>query len=452
MADVSHSYDQTPVAEIEQVTRMFHKGATIRVFVIGGKYWYAAVDIGKVLGIGRNGPEVRRYLETGFMTVNLTGFAEANPGLVDLAQTKNGLLVLVNDPAVDTLTRYGMQMGRCVEKEGWYMMAKEEPQQQVIQTAAKPLSQTPVTELIEQEETTEEILKAFEQAEKVHVTIRPKPRPPRKDTRMPNSPISIRPERISPDQARRYLAANTSNRNIRRELVKVYARDMAEGRWKDNGETIKFSKDGVLIDGQHRLEAVVQANVTISMVVVRGLNADVQATIDAGAKRTAGDALKLRGEMYGRTLAAVARRCLIWEASDRKDMDPSHRSVSHQEVIDYVAAHPDLQNATDFAQHITGSRPAPLSVMGFSYWALAQISQDDADLFFEGLTTGVNLTPGNPVLALRNRLLDVRYRRYSAQDDREKVALIFKGWNFFRAGRPVQILKFMKSESFPIPK
>jgi hypothetical protein len=78
-------------------------------------------------------------------------------------------------------------------------------------------------------------------------------------------------------------------------LVARYAREIAAGRWKPNGETIKFTMDGVLLDGQHRLAAVALAGVGIETTVVWGLDPDCFDTIDSGRPRSAADMLAIQG-------------------------------------------------------------------------------------------------------------------------------------------------------------
>jgi hypothetical protein len=67
------------------------------------------------------------------------------------------------------------------------------------------------------------------------------------------------------------------------------------GEWDLNGQTIKVSVDGALLDGQHRLEAVVHSGVTISSVVVRGLSPAARDTIDTGRRRRLADVLAIEG-------------------------------------------------------------------------------------------------------------------------------------------------------------
>lgn len=97
---------------------------------------------------------------------------------------------------------------------------------------------------------------------------------------MPDSP-TVEITDVDPELAERWLARNPNNRNLRRAVVDSYARDMSTGNWVLNGETIKLDVAGRLVDGQHRLSAVVAAEVTVPMIVVRGVDPGVMDTVDA---------------------------------------------------------------------------------------------------------------------------------------------------------------------------
>jgi hypothetical protein len=65
----------------------------------------------------------------------------------------------------------------------------------------------------------------------------------------------------------------------------MYARDMEAGRWQLTHQGIAFNNSGELIDGQHRLLAIIEANVAIKMVVSTGMALEYDAPIDQGYGR-----------------------------------------------------------------------------------------------------------------------------------------------------------------------
>ena len=106
--------------------------------------------------------------------------------------------------------------------------------------------------------------------------------------------INMRIETISPEQAKKYLERNHANRNINEGRVTSYARDMKNGGWQLNGEAIKFNKSGELIDGQHRLTAIIRSGVPVTMCVIVGLDASIS-EVDRGKPRTTKDTLTIDG-------------------------------------------------------------------------------------------------------------------------------------------------------------
>ena len=63
--------------------------------------------------------------------------------------------------------------------------------------------------------------------------------------------MTITQERITPEMAKEYLGMNTDNyRKLNNGRVLTYSADMKNGKWQMNGESIKFSENGALMDGQ----------------------------------------------------------------------------------------------------------------------------------------------------------------------------------------------------------
>lgn len=99
---------------------------------------------------------------------------------------------------------------------------------------------------------------------------------------------------ITPEMAMAWLDGhNVHNRPLRQARVDRYVRDMRLGRWQLTHQGIAFSKDGVLIDGQHRLWAIVESGCTIKILVHHGLPIASQTVIDTAEPRNVRDRLYL---------------------------------------------------------------------------------------------------------------------------------------------------------------
>lgn len=87
--------------------------------------------------------------------------------------------------------------------------------------------------------------------------------------------LDITVEVISPQEAQAYLNNNAKHRPIKEKKVAEYMAEMVDGKWRLNGKTICFDSTGRLLNGQHRLSAVVRAGISLTTVVVRGLDPDL---------------------------------------------------------------------------------------------------------------------------------------------------------------------------------
>lgn len=259
---------------------------------------------------------------------------------------------------------------------------------------------------------------------------------------------------ITPELARTWLGFNTHNRNVRQRVVLAYAADMAGGHWRWNGESVKFAADGTLLDGQHRLSAIVEADRTIPMLVVRGLENDAQETVDGGAKRKFADVLKLRGEPVAVALASIVRRVTMWESGMRRSEGPAYAPTNAQ-MVQTLEKYPWLREVATSSVNIATHCGMPASVLGLGWWLFAQLDDgSDVQFFFERLADGQDLLRGDPIYELRKAINNSR----SVRGERSVTyltAILIKAWNAYRDGTKVGQLAFRpggsRPERFPEP-
>lgn len=155
--------------------------------------------------------------------------------------------------------------------------------------------------------------------------------------------MQIEVETITPELAKEYLKGNTNNRSLRAHHVANIARDIVSGNWRLNGDAIRFNCDGQLLDGQHRLSAIVRAGQPVKTVVARGIERSAVVTIDAGAKRTAGDQLSLRGVKGANSTATAVRYAMSMR--DSTNFRPG--SYTNSEVLDFYQKHRGISENID---------------------------------------------------------------------------------------------------------
>src|SRR5262245_13650208 len=117
----------------------------------------------------------------------------------------------------------------------------------------------------------------------------------------------IKIEVITPAMAGQMLGTSAGNRSLRKAAINRYARDMVADRWVLNGEGIKFDAAGRLVDGHHRLNAVIAAQKPQSFLIIRNVPTDAMLTLDTGIGRSFYDAGIVAGKNYDSRVGPIAR-------------------------------------------------------------------------------------------------------------------------------------------------
>lgn len=91
---------------------------------------------------------------------------------------------------------------------------------------------------------------------------------------------------ITPKVAEFLLNLNwPQNRKLVESTVKSYTASIKHGNWKLNGMPIVVSSKGNMLNGQHRLFAVIEAEADIQSVIQFGIDEDTFDTMDCGTNR-----------------------------------------------------------------------------------------------------------------------------------------------------------------------
>jgi hypothetical protein len=89
------------------------------------------------------------------------------------------------------------------------------------------------------------------------------------------------------------------------------ADDMEAGRWLETHQGIGLDHEGNLVDGQHRLSAIVLSGCEQWLWTWEGVTRAMMKVIDCGKIRSIPDALMIDGHHAGSTEVAIARRLLL---------------------------------------------------------------------------------------------------------------------------------------------
>lgn len=255
--------------------------------------------------------------------------------------------------------------------------------------------------------------------------------------RTKTAPVRAEIITVTPHMARAWLAENGSNRSLRRILIRTYANEMMAGRWRVTGEAIQFGTDGRLLNGQHRLNAVIMADTAVPMLVVSGVDPDAQLVMDSGAKRTASDALSFLGVPNAAIVAAIGRLAL--QVAYSPDAFNSY-VPTHSELAEWVESHGQVHRSATFASTSAKKIAMQPAVVGYTHMVLSGIDVFAAESFWTAVADQVAAYPGDPAVALARRL-NVARRERETLPKHALLSMVYRAWNVRRDGRAMSIVK-----------
>lgn len=206
---------------------------------------------------------------------------------------------------------------------------------------------------------------------------------------------------VTPYLAQVFLQNNTANRRVSPKNLEDVIRDILSGEWDLNGESIKFSREGLLNDAQHRNFGVLLTGENIKSVIVFGLQRASNRTVDKGRKRTGADQAGTRGEKNAVVLSAAAALAFhLYEG----------RAGTAVETDDYLIENGDKLRE-GLAAAGTGSIPkighaAP--VVAATHLLGIGAHRDDLREFFHIVRTGLVEKNTDPARAIYNALNPAR--------------------------------------------
>lgn len=266
---------------------------------------------------------------------------------------------------------------------------------------------------------------------------------------------------VTPEMASDWRAHRTydHNRNVSPAVTARYQRDMESGLWKLIRHGLIFDTFGKLIDGQHRMQALANANhdaltkhygqSAIPFWIYPNEARDTFDALDQGYKRQVSHLLHVPNT----TTVAAGGRWLTALASQDVLGLPRFQGLTNPEVYRTVRAWPELEryatqtNNVRLRTYITGAPHVAV---------LAQASRTEFGTperiseWFDGLLYGVNLDPQDPRLKLRDRFMLSHHALKGTANRNAVYALICKAWNAYAQGASINQLSWRGSvEAFP---
>lgn len=238
--------------------------------------------------------------------------------------------------------------------------------------------------------------------------------------------------------------------------VRKLANAMTENMWAPNTENIKIAYLGnkaFLIDGQHRLNAVIMAKKSVQMLVARIIVKDeaelmFQTThIDIGKNRDTADMLHLLGIEEAKTLIPSVKVMLnltsgnpyFWRTKDPWTVTELHEFMQPRQLALREAA----QGGGALTKKLKG---LPRRSLVAAYYFTHQ-HHKNADIFWSAMKTGENLSEGSPMLTLREFIRQNHFTEIDTHNIYDGVGVIFYAFNKFLENEELRRIRLPKRKT-----
>lgn len=284
---------------------------------------------------------------------------------------------------------------------------------------------------------------------------------------------------VTPDLAAKWLelppaklgdGTSIIQRTVAQHWVDEIAGWIERGEWVTTPEGLIFANTGALLDGQHRLWAVVQTGATVPMRAWFNIDPEVFAVLNQGRRRTNAHVLQTAGETNTFILSSAAKllHCYLGriegvpELSTWKTWSSWHQTPQQMRTLlgpsiegNPFSGHGALRDSVGPGGAMVGGAVHGVRAAGVVAHYLITSTWDDQDAvnsYVEGLRTGLDLTKGAPAHTVREWLIRNKPVRGSSKRD-QQLLVILRGWRSHVKGRTLTYLKKLDEDDFePMPK
>lgn len=262
--------------------------------------------------------------------------------------------------------------------------------------------------------------------------------------------VSSSVELISPETAASMLNANTSNRKVISSHLRRLEATFRANEMKLNGESIKVSSTGVILDGQHRLMACANTGISFYTLVVRNLPDEVFDTIDqTRAPRRLSCVFSMSGEANAKTLASCLSQLHCFKQTGGNFYDNSgsigrHYLTAHA-ARELLARHPGVRESVSAAQ-VKGNVIWRTSAPAVLHYLFSMVDASLADTFISVLIGGSDVKD-RPFNKLRESL--IKSKILGNMSIRHDSARAIKAFNYEMTGSTPKVLMWTSSMDYP---
>ena len=267
---------------------------------------------------------------------------------------------------------------------------------------------------------------------------------------------------VTPEYAKMLLEKNVSNRSLNKVTVDWYARQMKEGQWTVSGQSISISDKDTLLDGQHRLAAIIKANVSLWFVIA--FNVPYNSFINYDNMRTRGtsDAFYIEGIKNNIKISATISKYKGLKTGNLsyagfgvggKGLAGVKKNIKYtnKEALEIYYSNAELfQEITNLSKILCNRKAlfTETQIGAIMYYLIIDKMNDKDEVFsfFIQLFTNENVK-NKTIYYLREKLIDDAMNQYK-MTPRMKYVFLVKAWNAYITKKEFKRFIYKEEDNF----
>ena len=271
---------------------------------------------------------------------------------------------------------------------------------------------------------------------------------------------------ITPERASELLANNPINRSVSVRQLAFLKKQLLDGKWLLNGETIKVASDGTLLDGQHRLMACAQTGVPMPSLFIDNVPKETMHTIDTGKNRNGVDVISMflgKDQKYSSKISSTAKFIMMFDKGAFGQINTGDKDTNPDNA-DYIAFVKKTEGFVPFVEekirlYAKGDKLVEPKIFVGLYWVISKkaTSIEMVDDFFTKLSIGSGIESDSPIFLLRQKLITTKGSKTLSSNGskisfNQKIWSIVKAWNYYRGGKKMTAFGIYPSDPILIIK